>query len=909
MLHSWRPRPGVCGERRRGCRRQQLLQPRALARRDVAPPSCDPARRQAAAAGPLPPPGAGVDPLRFLGAKKDLTGRSCTTSPSSTSCGTWAWSSPTWPGGRGVHRGRPLHPARRRSDEARARGVRPGRRRIPWQGHGRRARCSSSTSRAWPRRPGSSASRPTSSTGNIRMLGRARRTRLRRRGALARTASCARGSRSAHRGACGASDERAFAASARRASARSCTRDRSRWSAPRGGPAPSGPRSSRNLWRDGFQGPIYPVNPKADEIDGLKAYPSVTADRPARRPGRRSRCRRPLVAGGGCRLRARRRPRRGGDLGGLRRGLRRRAAPRRTACATSCAPRACAWSDPTAWACSTPIPRSSLERDLRADARRPRATSACSRRAARSASPSSTTPASSNIGISTFVSVGNKADVSGNDLLAYWKDDPRTDVIALYLESFGNPRRFARLAPEVARRKPIVAVKSGRSAAGSRAASSHSAALACLDVAVDALFEQAGVIRTDTLEELFDVVDAPGHAARAGGAPRGRRHQRRRPRHPAGRRLRGARPRRCRSWPRRPWPTLRSLPAARGRAQEPRRHDRVRRARAVRAHDRGGGRRSERRLRGRHLRAADGDHRGGDRRRRSRAGAGTVPADKPVLTVFLSTQGRARRCSPPARAASCPSYSFPENAARALAAAERYGRWRAAPARAAASQPRPTTSARRGARASWSARWRTRRAALARARTTSRRSCAPRASDGAERRIVAPEDAPGVGRPHSAIPLVAKAVLARPPPQERRRRRDPRAQSPRRGRGRRWRRCASGWPPPATQLTAVLLQRQVSGGLEALVGVVGDPTFGPLVVCGLGGVQVELLRDVSFRLPPVTDLDAAEMIDRPALAAALRRLSRRSARPIARRSSDAHPAHVRAGRGRCPSCASWTSTR
>ena len=64
------------------------------------------------------------------------------------------------------------------------------------------------------------------------------------------------------------------------------------------------------------------------------------------------------------------------------------------------------------------------------------------------------------------------------------------------------------------------------------------------------------------------------------------------------------------------------------------------------------------------------------------------------------------------------------------------------------------------------------------------------------------------------------------------------------------------------ELTGVLLQRQVSGGLEALVGVVGDPTFGPLVVCGVGGVQVELLRDVTFRLPPVTDLDAAEMIDR-----------------------------------------------
>ena len=110
------------------------------------------------------------------------------------------------------------------------------------------------------------------------------------------------------------------------------------------------------------------------------------------------------------------------------------------------------------------------------------------------------------LGLSTFVSAGNRSDVSNNDLLAYWLDDARTGVVVLYLESVGNPRKFARLAPEVARRRPIVAVKSGRSAAGRRAASSHSAALANLDVAVEALFEQAGVIRTNTLMELFDVV-------------------------------------------------------------------------------------------------------------------------------------------------------------------------------------------------------------------------------------------------------------------------------------------------------------------------------------------------------------------------------------------------------------------
>jgi acyl-CoA synthetase (NDP forming)/GNAT superfamily N-acetyltransferase len=108
------------------------------------------------------------------------------------------------------------------------------------------------------------------------------------------------------------------------------------------------------------------------------------------------------------------------------------------------------------------------------------------------------------LGISSFVSVGNKSDVSGNDLLEYWQDDPATEVVCLYLESFGNPRRFARLAQRLARTKPIVAVKSGRTDAGRRAASSHTAAAASSDVAVDALFARAGVIRVDTLAELFD---------------------------------------------------------------------------------------------------------------------------------------------------------------------------------------------------------------------------------------------------------------------------------------------------------------------------------------------------------------------------------------------------------------------
>ncbi len=110
-----------------------------------------------------------------------------------------------------------------------------------------------------------------------------------------------------------------------------------------------------------------------------------------------------------------------------------------------------------------------------------------------------------NMGISTFISVGNRADVSSNDLLQYWEQDPATEVILLYLESFGNPRSFGRIARRVSARKPIVAVKSGNTLAGSRAASSHTGALATSDIASDVLFRYAGIIRVNAMEELFDV--------------------------------------------------------------------------------------------------------------------------------------------------------------------------------------------------------------------------------------------------------------------------------------------------------------------------------------------------------------------------------------------------------------------
>ena len=110
------------------------------------------------------------------------------------------------------------------------------------------------------------------------------------------------------------------------------------------------------------------------------------------------------------------------------------------------------------------------------------------------------------LGLSSFVSAGNKADISGNDLLAFWQTDPRTEVVMLYLESFGNPRRFSALAREISQDKAIVAVKSGRSAAGMRATASHTGAiLGASDEATESLFHQSGVLRMDTLEQMLHV--------------------------------------------------------------------------------------------------------------------------------------------------------------------------------------------------------------------------------------------------------------------------------------------------------------------------------------------------------------------------------------------------------------------
>ena len=112
------------------------------------------------------------------------------------------------------------------------------------------------------------------------------------------------------------------------------------------------------------------------------------------------------------------------------------------------------------------------------------------------------------IGISTFVSSGNKTDVSGNDLLEYWEHDRETGVVLMYLESFGNPGRFIELGRRITRTKPICIVKSGRTGAGARAAASHTGSLAGTELATEAIMAQAGAIRANTVMELFDLAMA-----------------------------------------------------------------------------------------------------------------------------------------------------------------------------------------------------------------------------------------------------------------------------------------------------------------------------------------------------------------------------------------------------------------
>jgi acyl-CoA synthetase (NDP forming) len=447
------------------------------------------------------------------------------------------------------------------------------------------------------------------------------------------------------------------------------------------------------------------------------------------------------------------------------------------------------------------------------------------------------------IGISSFVSVGNKADVSGNDLIQYWAEDPQTSVILLYLESFGNPKKFAEIARRVGRTKPIVAVKAGRSIAGSRAAASHTGALASNDVVVDALFRQAGVIRTERLEEMFDVATLLSHQP----VPRGARVAILTNAGGPGILAADA----CEANGLRLPPLsdatraeLRSfLPAAASvnnpvdmLASAP--PDHYRRALAA------------------ILRDESIDSiitifipplvTEPDAVAAAIAAAVEGTRDKPVLGVFMRSAGAPLALSP------IPSYAFPESAALALARATTYGQWRAKPVVAAPALDTFDAEAIR----------RIVLGALARGAgwVTPEEAQSLLAASGimsARSRAVASLDEACAAASDLGYPIALKALG--PTLLHKTERRAVTLNIP----------DAVGVRAAYTDfatrfghdMTSVLVQQMVPHGVEMIVGALHDPTFGPVMACGTGGVLVDVLADTVFRLHPLSASDAAEMID------------------------------------------------
>ena len=473
-----------------------------------------------------------------------------------------------------------------------------------------------------------------------------------------------------------------------------------------------------------------------------------------------------------------------------------------------------------------------------------------------------------NLGISHFVSIGNKADVSSNDLIEYWERDPGTAVILLYLESFGNPRRFTRIARRVARRKPIAIVKSGRTRAGMRAAMSHTGSLAGTDKAVDALCVQSGVIRTDTIEELFDVAMLVAHQP----IPRGRR---------VGIVTNAGGPGimasdACESH-RLEVPELGEATLEGLRAFLPRE------AGIRNPVDMIASARPESFERAVHLVADDPGIdavlviyvppivtqpeevaqaivRGAEAAGHAAAARG-VPA-KPVLACFMGSHGvpdALRSLSE----SNVPSYTFPESAAIALARAADYGVWLAKPegripalGEIDGSRADDAIAGALGRAAAGAPAWL--RPAEVRALLGAYGIASPEqavatdadAAVAAARRIGFPVAVKLVSDAVTHKSEVGGVVL------------DVADESGVRaaftGIAARLRTAGQ-----ARDMQGVAVQAMVRDGIEAIVGVTHDPSFGPMLMFGLGGTQVELLKDVVFRLPPITDLDAAEMVRAP----------------------------------------------
>ena len=453
------------------------------------------------------------------------------------------------------------------------------------------------------------------------------------------------------------------------------------------------------------------------------------------------------------------------------------------------------------------------------------------------------------LGLSSFVSTGNKADLSGNDLLRYWAADAETDVIALYLESFGNPRRFGQIARRVAEGKPIVAVKSGRSAAGARAAASHTGALlAAADVSVDALFDHAGVIRTDTVGEQFDVAallatqplptgDRVAVVTNAGGPGIA-----------------------C----------VDACAAARLQVQPLAPDTRARLRGALPAHaavgnpvDMIASATAEDFRRTIECVAADSDvdaviaifvpplvTRAPDVATAIRvADTGSTP----LLGVFMAATDAER--SALAGDGSVPVYGTPEEAARALGHAARYAAWRRAGPDEAPSMTGTDPDAVSAVIATalerdgdgWlepfavEATLRAYGIPLVESRPAPTAAAAGRCAAALGYPVALKAVAPGLVHKRDAggvaLGLTSSAGVARAA-----------------------RSMAASVRAVGHEPEGYLVQRMAPPGVELIVGVVGDPDFGPVVACGAGGHAVELLGDVAVRLAPLGRRAASEML-------------------------------------------------
>ncbi|TXK41067.1 GNAT family N-acetyltransferase [Nonomuraea sp. C10] len=436
--------------------------------------------------------------------------------------------------------------------------------------------------------------------------------------------------------------------------------------------------------------------------------------------------------------------------------------------------------------------------------------------------------------VSMFVSVGNKADVSGNDLLEYWEDDPNTDVVALYLESFGNPRKFARIAGRVGRKKPILLVKSGRTGAGDRAVRSHTAAAATPDVAVDALVRASGVIRLDSVHELIDT------ARLLSTQPL-----------PAGRRVAivgnsGGPEAMAADACEAAGLSVPELPAglieARGNAAVGNPVDLTADASAAEL--------------GAAIEAAAGSDAvdavlvvytppfgSGLEKTREAIAAAAAGSAKPVLACVVGHDGVID--------GRVPSYAFPEQAIKALTQAARYAEWRERPLPEHEEPPAADVeSAEEIVRAHLHENpdggWLSPAAA--------NRLLACYGVDVAEAVPVHDADAAAEAAGRVGLPAVLKVT-------------GPVHKSDVGG-------VRLGLKTAAdvrdayqdmsarigAEMNGAIVQRMLPAGVEIIVGGVNYPTFGPLVMVGMGGVTADLLADRAFRVPPVGAAAARELI-------------------------------------------------